>query len=113
MHEMGLMASIFEIAENQLLGIEYQKVLKVKLKVGKLANALEDALRMAFEAYSQDTAFAGAQLIIEEVPATWHCNECSQEFEAEVGMLLCPRCNGRDLQLIGGRDLLLESLEVD
>lgn len=113
MHEMSLMASVFEIADRELQNISFERVIKVKLLVGQMANALEDALRLAFEAYSQDTAFAGAELEIIDVPATWHCAQCSHEFVADIGIIICPECQGKDIELIKGKDLLLESLEVE
>ena len=113
MHEMSLMASVFEIADRQLADIPVKRVLKVKLQVGKLANALEDALQLAFDAFSQGTVYQGARLEMETVPATWRCDSCGLDFTADVGAVTCPNCNGMETRLIGGRDLILQSLEVE
>lgn len=113
MHEMSLMASIMEIADNQLVGVDFQRVLKIRLQVGQLANALEDALRFAFEAFSKNTLYESAELEIVVVPATWQCPSCGHQFESDIGVLKCPKCAGQGLQLIKGRDLVLESLEVE
>lgn len=69
-----------EIADRELQGMIVHRVNKINMQVGELANALPDALQFAFEAFSQDTIYAGGTLQIE---------------------------------LIKGKDLILESLEVE
>lgn len=114
MHEMSLMSGVFQVIEETLAQHEFDKVLQIKLKVGKLTNAEPDALQFAFEAYAQGTACEGAELVIEQIPVMGQCLSCSQEFEIEGGLfLICPHCHSSKVKIIQGQELLLESMEVE
>ena len=112
MHEMSLMAGVFEIIENILAQHDVKRVTKVKLKVGELTNAEPSALKMAFAAYAQGGVCEGAELEIERVPVRGRCPQCDREFAVPGHLFLCPHCE-RNLQIIAGDELLLESLEVE
>ena len=113
MHEMSLMGGVFDVIEQTLASYQVEKVLQVKLKVGKLTNAEPDALQFAFEAYAQDTVCEGAELIIEQVPVRGQCRDCGAEFNVEGIFFLCPQCQSAGVKIIEGEELQLESLEVE
>lgn len=112
-HEMSLMGGVFDVIDQTLTQYEVQKVTQVKLKVGKMTNAEPDALRFAFEAFSQGTVCEGAKLIIEEVPVRGECKDCGKEFEVEQLFFFCPYCQSPRVKITAGEELLLESLEVE
>ena len=41
------------------------------------------------------------------------CLECGAEFEHDRFHLLCPECGGFATELIAGRELQIDSIEVD
>ena len=113
LHEMSLMAGVFEIVEQTLAQHEIKRILKLKLRVGKLTNAQPDALCLAFEAYAQGTKAEGAELVIEEVPVRARCHRCGKEFPVTGFLFLCPHCQNVGLEILQGEELLVESLEVE
>ena len=80
--------------------------------MGEMTEAIEDALRFAFEALSEGTMAdtPRAQTMIE---AKSHCFECGAEYEHDRFHMLCPSCGGFATELIAGRALQIDSIEVD
>lgn len=113
MHEMSLMSSIFDIIHSTIAEHQPQKVTKVSLKVGDLTNALPDALQMAFEVFAKDTIVEGAVLEIIRIPVKIRCIECGKETILEVPSFLCPHCESLGVEVLSGRELQIDSLEVD
>lgn len=56
---------------------------------------------------------AGAKLIFDKIPAVIRCRSCGAESEIERFRLRCPVCNDNKVDLIKGRELYIESLEVE
>ena len=113
MHEMALMGGVFEAIEKTVSQHEVKRVLKVKLKIGELTNAVPEALQMAFEAFSKGTVCEGAELAVERIPVRARCRVCLREFEVKTLFFLCPECRNTGVEVVQGEELLLESLEVE
>lgn len=112
MHEMSLMAGVFELIEQTVRQHNIKRVVQVNLQVGEFTNTEPGALQMAFEAYTLGTCCEGAELIVTRVPARGFCLDCKQEF-ALKHFFICPQCQNRQVRLTQGQELLLESLEVE
>lgn len=113
MHEMSLMAGVFEAIEASLANIKFKKVTKIKLQVGKFTNAEPDALEFAFRAFAHGTYVEGAVFEIDQIPVEGHCRQCDLNFEINPLEFVCPKCLGFDIEIIRGQELLLESVEVE
>jgi hydrogenase nickel incorporation protein HypA/HybF len=83
------------------------------VKVGRLTCVEPDALRLSFEALKRGTPLAGAILSIESVPIRGDCRSCQREFVLEEMELTCPDCGSFGIDLRTGRELLVDSLEVE
>ena len=89
------------------------RVLKVSLSVGEMTEAIEDALMFAFEALSEGTLCEDAELQITMVKPKSRCLECGAEYEHDRFRMLCPECGSFATELIAGRELQIDSIEVD
>jgi len=72
-----------------------------------------EAMQMAFEAMRTDTPAAGAELEIETVPLTARCGGCGWTGEIEPYKFLCPACSSMQMEILTGRELYIDSLEVE
>ncbi|HEX3031246.1 MAG TPA: hydrogenase maturation nickel metallochaperone HypA [Bacillota bacterium] len=113
MHEMSLMEGIFNIIGEAIEGRQVSRVTKVSLKVGVLTNAVPEALQMCFQFYARGTPVEGGEMVIEEVPLVIKCGECGAEQKLDEPVFLCPNCESARVDTISGRELLVESLEVE
>lgn len=113
MHEMGIALQIIEIASasipahNPPLQVE-----KVNLKVGKLAAIVPDSLRFCFDIAAKESPLAGATLEIEEIPVQARCKDCDAEWTIHEPVFKCQQCNSGKLDIISGRELNIESIEI-
>jgi hydrogenase nickel incorporation protein HypA/HybF len=109
-HELSIAEAIVRIADGHAAG---RQVVKVELKVGHLRQVVPSALTFAFELVAEGTAVAGAELVMEEVPARGRCRACGAETQLDGFPLQCAACAGFDLELLQGEELLVDSLELE
>ncbi|MDT5180165.1 MAG: hydrogenase nickel incorporation protein HypA/HybF [Mycobacterium sp.] len=83
----------------------------VKLEVGALCAVVPDAMAFCFELATEGTVAAGARLELDLRPGVAHCRTCAADFELDDPILLCP-CGSADIEVLGGRDLRILSMEV-
>ncbi len=108
MHELALAESVVSSVLERTDG---RHVAVVRLRVGRLAGVVPDALVFCFELATAGTPLAGATLEIEDVSGTAHCRTCGADFVLEDQFLLCP-CGSADVRLDSGRELTVASVEV-
>jgi hydrogenase nickel incorporation protein HypA/HybF len=86
---------------------------QIVLRIGALSGVDPEALRLAFDAVIKDTTAAGADLLIEIVPARGRCPECGVEFEVKSDFVFtCPKCGAVSGELVQGRELELSRMEI-
>jgi hydrogenase nickel incorporation protein HypA/HybF len=113
MHELSIVASLFEIMEEKAQEKGSKKIISVKLQVGKLSGVVPDFLITAFNMYKKDTIAHDAELEIEEVLLTIQCKRCSTIMTKDDFVFICPHCGSQDLTTLTGTELLLEKMELE
>jgi len=113
MHELSIVASLFEILEEKAREQDAIRVVLVRLKVGKLSGVVPEFLQTAFELYRKDTIAAASGLEIEVVPVKVKCRKCQAETSKDDFIFVCPACGATDLEIIEGTDLLLEKIDLE
>jgi hydrogenase nickel incorporation protein HypA/HybF len=112
-HELAIAQSLLEIVEQEALPYKGARVTRILLRIGQLSAVVPDALRFAFEAISRGGIAEGASLEIEEVPLTIRCHRCEEVFAANNPFLVCPHCEGSDVEMVSGRELEIRSMEIE
>ncbi len=113
MHEMGIALQIIEIATASLpADLGEVRVAAVNLKIGKLAAVVPASLRFCFDVAVKDTPLAGAKLAIEEVPVVARCKDCNARWTIDEPVFICKTCESGSLEILSGRELDIESIEV-
>jgi len=113
MHELSLIANLFEIMEQKAKEKNAKKITYVKLKVGALSGAVPDLLETAFDIYKKDTIASDAKMEIETVPLKLKCKECGAVTVKDDLVLNCEQCGSTNLETIAGTDLYLEKMELE
>jgi hydrogenase nickel incorporation protein HypA/HybF len=116
MHEMSIVLNIFDIVMKQLstqFDKKNPKVKKVTLIVGKMSTVVPEALDFSFHIAKKDTIFDDAELQIKEVPVEGECSKCKATFSIEDPLFLCPRCENPDITITKGRELFIESIDIE
>ena len=113
MHEMGIAMQIVEIATASLpANLGEARVTAVNLKIGKLAAVVPESLRFCFDVAVKDTLLMGAKLVIEEVPVVARCKDCNAQWTIDEPVFTCKTCQSGSLEILSGRELDIESIEV-
>lgn len=115
MHEtsiaMGFLQSLSDLAKKE----KASKVTKVKVKVGKFSGIVVDSFQFAFDALKGEfESLKDAELIIEEIPVKYRCNDCKTEFETDsIYFPECSNCGSINLTLISGEELEIVDVEIE
>ncbi len=114
MHELGIMTGVLDAAKQAAEDAGAEKLLGVTLRIGDMTEAIEDALVFAWDALIGDDPFcAGAKLEVIMVHPRSRCLECGAEYEHDRFSMFCPECDSFATELIAGRELQIDSIEVD
>ncbi len=114
MHEMGIALEIVKIVRASIPADQPEAcVQRVNLKVGKLSAVVADSLRFCFQVATQDTPLAHAELVIREIAVTCRCQACTHQWTVETPVFVCPDCNSGRIDILSGRELDIDSIEVE
>jgi hydrogenase nickel incorporation protein HypA/HybF len=113
MHELGVTENIVNIALAKAGEAQANKVIKISLVVGELSGFVPDCIQFYFDSLSKDTIAQGAVLHFESVPTQLRCRDCSTTFSPQDTLWTCPECRGQSIEIFKGRELYVESMEVE
>ena len=113
MHELSIVESLLSVALEHAEKAEAEKILKINLVVGELAGVVRESVEFYFTFLSKDTVASQAIIHFNWVPAKFRCRNCGEIFVPERLSYTCPSCGDRQLDVIAGRELYIESLEVE
>jgi hydrogenase nickel incorporation protein HypA/HybF len=114
MHEAAIADALLRLVEGALPKPN-PRVTRVVIVAGTLSGIEDESLRTAFTEMSRKTAAEGAELVIGRKPARLVCRSCgdASDFDGSGPVILtCPKCGGA-FALEGGRELYVESIEVE
>lgn len=113
MHELSIVMSIVETAEEKVKENHAQSVESIDLVIGDLAGVENEALDFAWESAVKNTVLHSAKRNVIYVPARAKCLECDCEFEIKELYDECPLCGEHLLQIVQGKELQIKSMVLN
>ncbi len=115
MHETALALSILDIIVEKCREAGGRTVDSVRVRIGKAAGVMPDALLFAFDAAKATTVAEHAELVIEHVPVGGVCSECKKEFTVNdvQYVFACPLCGSRFFEIKTGREMEILDMEIN
>ena|SRR5487761_1901775 len=114
MHELSIVSSVVDTVTESLAAYPGARVQEVRLRVGALASVVVDSLEFCWGIATEGTALVGSRLVVMTVPVVMHCAVCAADVELDgVQSFRCPRCGEPSSDLRQGRELEIESYEID
>ena len=114
MHEFSLCETLVETALSNVAATHPDaRISRVRVVAGDLRQIVPENLQFAYETLTRGTAAEGSQLEIRTVPITCRCSACDWEGTIDDAVFMCPECNAKTLQTLTGKELYLESLEIE
>ena len=110
MHELGLMTGVMDAAVEAAREAGATRLLGVRVSIGEATEALVFAFKALAEA---DPFTQGATLDLTMIRPRSVCLECGHEFEHDLYNRFCPVCDSFATELLAGRELQIDSIEVD
>jgi len=112
MHELAVTQNILDIALSKATEAKAKKITRVNVTIGELSGAVPDCIQFYFDVLRQGTHAEDATISFNSIPARLHCRQCQSDFHPEDLPWTCPKCGSLSLEITGGQELFLESLEV-
>lgn len=114
MHELAIVDALIQQVESEVRRAgSGGRVTRLDVVVGRLSGVCADSLRFAFEMLAPGTLVEAARLQIEEPKAVCSCSRCGKTSEIDDLTGSCPHCGSNEVRIVGGQDLLLQSIELE
>ena len=113
MHELSITQSMLEIVLQQAEKAQAKKVTKINLTIGEMTGVVSDSVQFYLDILTKDTIAAGAQVFFTSVPVRGKCRQCNQTFTLPEFDWTCPNCQGKIIDVISGKELFVDSIEVE
>ena len=114
MHELSIVEAIIDQVEREIQRSGHHgRVTRLDLAIGRLSGVSVDSVRFAFELLAPGTFLERAEVRIEEPRASCVCRTCGRRTEIDELVVDCPRCGSADISIEGGRDLLLQTIDLE
>jgi hydrogenase nickel incorporation protein HypA/HybF len=126
MHEFVAAEEILNVALRVAKEKGATKILEINVEAGELTFLNQENLSLAFETLSQGTIAEKAKLKVEVKPCQISCHRCGYEGDAhytgperhdDLGLakliaLTCPKCGGKDTEVVGGTDYFVRDIKI-
>jgi hydrogenase nickel incorporation protein HypA/HybF len=114
MHELSIVEALIDQVGRELHRAgPHGSVRGLELSIGRLSGVHCESVRFAFDLLSPGTPVENATIVIHEPKAVSYCNTCHARVEIDDLVIQCPQCSSADIVIEGGRDLMLQSIELE
>jgi hydrogenase nickel incorporation protein HypA/HybF len=113
MHEQSLVRQL--LRQVQTIADEYPSCLvrSIRVRIGEFSGVEPELLANAYALLVADTSYAKVQLVVNRARLEAVCSRCESDFRIKRFTFQCPYCGSRELSIVGGEELLLESIAME
>jgi hydrogenase nickel incorporation protein HypA/HybF len=112
MHELSIVLSIVDAAEEQARKHQAKAIERIDLEIGNLAGVDEHALKFAWEVGVKNTVLEKAGYEIHKVKGWAKCANCDCEFEIKELFDPCPLCGEYLIHILRGKEMKIQSITL-
>jgi len=113
MHELTITQNMLDLVLEKAQEAEAKEIKKINLVIGEMTGVVEECVQFYFKFLGKGTIAERAALCFAMVPTKVRCRGCGKPFELNESDSTCPDCQGNSLEIIAGKELFVESIEVD
>ena len=112
-HEFSIAQTIVQTVLAELKKVQPARLVRARIVAGHLHQIVPANLTLAYKVLTKETAAAGSFLSVRRVPITAECRQCHWRGKIRGALFVCGRCKGSDIEITGGKELYLDSIEVE
>lgn len=89
------------------------KIVAINAALSPLSHVRPETLTETFGVMVKGTEFEKIALNIKVMPIDIKCRACKHTFQVNEPTTMCIKCNSSDLDMVHGKEFLVESLQVE
>jgi hydrogenase nickel incorporation protein HypA/HybF len=113
MHEMSVTKNLLDLVLEEANKASASRVTKVNVVLGEMTGIIDHYVQANFELLSKNTLAENAKLSFQSIPRQARCRNCNQEYRPSDLTWTCPKCQSTEIEITGGSELYVESIEVE
>ncbi|HSJ08472.1 MAG TPA: hydrogenase maturation nickel metallochaperone HypA [Longimicrobiales bacterium] len=114
MHELPATQGILDVALDAARDAGAVRVTSIDVVVGDLTSFVDDSVQFYFDVLSRGTPAEGAVLRMLRRRGIARCSSCAESYEVTPPLEpVCARCGSFAIDITGGREFYIDSIEVD
>ena len=113
MHELAITKSMLDLVLEQAEKAGAREIGKINLVIGEMTGVVEDCVKFYFDFLSKGTIAEGTAISFKKIPTIAQCRGCDKTFELKEFDWICPHCGDKNMKIVAGKELYVESIEVE
>ena len=113
MHELAITQSMLDLVLEQAQEVEAKEVKRINLVIGEMSGFVEECVQFYFDFISKGTIAERSALSFKKIPTTARCRSCGKLFKPKEFDWACPYCQSNIMEIVAGKELYVESIEVE
>ena len=110
MHEISIAESLIALIRRHIP--THERLISATVRIGPMHGVVSEAMEMAWNIASANAGWAGSRLIVVTPPWRLRCVACGRCWEPATVDEHCV-CGGLQVDVMGGDEFHLDSIEVD
>jgi len=112
MHELAVCQQLLSQVERLAVSRDATAIDRILVSAGPLSGVEPHLLEQAFSVARAGTLAQHAELDVQTGPVRIKCRTCGAESRASVNRLLCISCDGWQVEILEGTELMLMSVDL-
>ena len=113
MHEFSLVHTLLEQVDTLRREQKTGRLVSIRVSVGEFSGVEPELFREAYKMLIEETPMRGAELQMTCEPLRARCQKCGYDFAVDRFRFECPKCNSRDVAMVSGEGLILQSITME
>ena len=113
MHELSITQGMLDIALDKAREARASRITAINLVIGEISNIVDGCIQFYFDFLSRDSIARDAKLSFTRIPMQVRCRSCGFSFSPDKAVWSCPQCRKWDAEIVAGKELYIDSIEVE
>lgn len=113
MHELSITEHILSEALAEARKAGGTRIRRIRLVMGPFCTVVPECVQMYLDLLAEGTIAEGAKVDAEVLPLKVRCRVCGREGEITRRNIACPHCGSLKLEILSGKEFMIDSMEVD